>query len=249
MHPGGVRNDTHLFYFEKSANLKHPTGGEVPKISCQHAHHTQDVPLPLCYSLLLLYCSIFPSDAIRRCAPDTKSCQRRPEDAIGFHKLPQDAKGCHKMPQDAGEDAIVHQPQAAPPLYCAGRGALMDCPHRQGGLGVKVVAIGSGEGGRVFLPPSSPLLHFSIQQKPQTPSTLHHFNIDGSLHPYTMASPFLPLQGFSINQIARAHCPGKAKNSTAPKRECDFFYSLATNPIQERAVACHHTCPQEEQER
>ena len=24
MHPGGVRNDTHLFYFEKSANLKHP---------------------------------------------------------------------------------------------------------------------------------------------------------------------------------------------------------------------------------
>ena len=25
MHPGGVRNDTQLFYFEKSANLKHPT--------------------------------------------------------------------------------------------------------------------------------------------------------------------------------------------------------------------------------
>ena len=24
MHPGGVRSDTHLFYFEKSANLKHP---------------------------------------------------------------------------------------------------------------------------------------------------------------------------------------------------------------------------------
>ena len=25
MHPGGVRSDTHLFYFEKSANLKHPS--------------------------------------------------------------------------------------------------------------------------------------------------------------------------------------------------------------------------------
>ena len=24
MHPGGIRSDTHLFYFEKSANLKHP---------------------------------------------------------------------------------------------------------------------------------------------------------------------------------------------------------------------------------
>ena len=24
MHPGGVRSDTHLFYFENSANLKHP---------------------------------------------------------------------------------------------------------------------------------------------------------------------------------------------------------------------------------
>ena len=25
MHPGGIRSDTHLFYFEKSANLKHPS--------------------------------------------------------------------------------------------------------------------------------------------------------------------------------------------------------------------------------
>ena len=25
MHPGGIRCDTHLFYFEKSANLKHPS--------------------------------------------------------------------------------------------------------------------------------------------------------------------------------------------------------------------------------
>ena len=24
MHPGGIRSDTQLFYFEKSANLKHP---------------------------------------------------------------------------------------------------------------------------------------------------------------------------------------------------------------------------------
>ena len=29
MHPGGVRSDMHLFNFEKSANLKHPTGHSV----------------------------------------------------------------------------------------------------------------------------------------------------------------------------------------------------------------------------
>ena len=29
MHPGGVRSDTHLLYFEKSANLKHPNADYV----------------------------------------------------------------------------------------------------------------------------------------------------------------------------------------------------------------------------